>query len=297
MKKSHYVGRIIARNFKNILYKTIGISGTMYAIVSAILAFISWNEIGVTKVTPRLLILLGVLLLSFLGAIVWICFINSSKTVWEHGNASIKLMFGDIINLAFPAKKAKKNYAVVIPVNNDFDVSCQNGLIAPMSIHGQWIKKMLQAYRDEDTLNNRIRFSACEKLKLQGTPISRDEKPYGNTVRFPLGTVISVYERRSNITFYLLALTQLDKDLVAHCSWEECIFSLRSLIDFHNIHGQGSDLYIPLVGTGLSRLRLTHEDSVDMITSVCKLKQESIHYNIHIVIRNTERDHITLSDF
>ena len=31
-----------------------------------------------------------------------------------------------------------------------------------------------------------------------------------------------------------------------------------------------------VVGTGLSRLRLTHEDSVDMITSVCKLKQESI---------------------
>ncbi len=297
MGKIRYWGRVVAKNAKSILSKTWVYSGTLFAIASTVLSFVTWDDLGVSDVIIRIIILLGLLLLSLLFAVFCVCFINTSKIIWEHGNSSINLMFGDIIKMAFPSRKAKSNYAVVIPMNNDFDTSFEHGLIAPMSIHGQWISNMLKSCRDTNTLYNRIRYSASQKPPIQTTTVSRTEKPYGNTERYPLGTVIAMEQPQSNITFYLLALTQLDKDLTAHCSIEECISSLQSLIDFHNVHGQGSDLYIPLVGTGLSRTRLTHKDSVELITSVCKLKQENVHCNVNIVIRDTERDHITLSDF
>jgi hypothetical protein len=81
--------------------------------------------------------------------------------------------------------------------------------------------------------------------------------------RFPIGTVAVI--EHGEVAYYLLALSDFGDDNRARCDAEGVRTALASLADFYDRNGQGDDIYLPLVGTGMSRAGLTYRESLDLI--------------------------------
>lgn len=294
-EKLSFVWSIIRVNLIQALKKSAGALAVIFSGVGILLSFFSWQELGLDSIAVRLLILIAIFIGVVVFSLVGLCFSNR-KTVWECGNDSVGLVYGDIIKLIFKRKKKQPNYAVVVPVNSDFDTTCEHNLVAPSSIHGQWITHTLNAGCTPEVLHDRIRLALNQQGISPILELSEKEKPYGNRQRYPLGTIAKL-PSSDNTAVYLLAISDFDKDFVAHSSKEACIEAIKKLITFHNVNGQGTELYLPLIGTGLSRLNLSHAEAIDMIVSACKLYQHNIHFRMNIVIRSKERSKIAISQY
>lgn len=94
----------------------------------------------------------------------------------------------------------------------------------------------------------------------------------GKTNEYPVGTVVPF--NFGNITYLLTALSQLDSRNVAHSDRENLLLALNGVIEFHDGSGQGCNLVIPLMGTGLSRMGLDHKGSFNLITSFLTLHRD-----------------------
>lgn len=108
-----------------------------------------------------------------------------------------------------------------------------------------------------------------------------------------MGTVAMIRDNK-NSTFLLLAISDFDKDNVAHLSVNDFELSIKSLVDFYDKHGQGYGMEIPLMGTNLSRAGLSHNDSLRVITSLFQLYGDKIHGEIDVVIYKGDKDKVTL---
>ena len=96
------------------------------------------------------------------------------------------------------------------------------------------------------------------------------------------------------VVLLLLAISEYDKNNIAHTSVEDLELCIKSLVNFYDQHGQGHRLVIPLMGTNLSRAGLSHDDSLRVITSLFQLYGDKIHGEIDVVIYKGDKDKVTL---
>jgi len=61
--------------------------------------------------------------------------------------------------------------------------------------------------------------------------------------------------------------------------------SIIKMISYYDQKGQGYDLYLPLIGTGMSRANLSYQESYDLIISILLDNKNRISGNINIVIQ------------
>lgn len=123
--------------------------------------------------------------------------------------------------------------------------------------------------------------------------ISDEDKERGKKEVYDLGTVAMI-RGKNNSTFLLLAISEFDKDNIAHTSVDDLEWCIKSLVNFYDQHGQGHRLVIPLMGTNLSRAGLSHNDSLRVITSLFQLYGDKIHGEIDVVIYKGDKDKVTL---
>ena len=93
---------------------------------------------------------------------------KKQKTLWKSGNNSLKYVTGNLIDTSFNNKKDNKKI-VVIPVNTSFETKLSNNietelypLVSENTIHGQWLKKILNIIKKED-LDKRIQSQLANK--------------------------------------------------------------------------------------------------------------------------------------
>lgn len=70
--------------------------------------------------------------------------------------------------------------------------------------------------------------------------------------------------------------------------------ALDWIVDFYDMDGQGFDLYIPLLGSGRSRVGLTAQESFDLIKNKLLQRIDDIYGRVHIVIHPEQFDQIEL---
>ena len=68
--------------------------------------------------------------------------------------------------------------------------------------------------------------------------------------------------------------------------------SLKNLLKHYDKFGQGYHLYLPLIGTGLSRANLSNKDSFKLICSEMMKNKKKIHGNITIVALPDVKDEL-----
>ena len=134
----------------------------------------------------------------------------------------------------------------------------------------------------------------CNVIWEQGT--GKIKAIYGDISQ---GSVLPV-EGSKGLTYYLLALSEFDENLNAQCSKENFVSCIQSLISFYDRNGQGNPIYLPLMGTGLSRVNLSQEESLSIIVNMLKLNRDKIHGEVSVVVFSKEKSlvsiHILIGD-
>lgn len=190
-EKVTFIVRKLKINCKHIFRNIVHIAGMLYSLVTIILAFASWEELGVLNFNCRILALLIILGISFLAGVIYTLMLQKHRNLWRCGGRSINVRYLDLIKLAFRKNRFGKNIGkklIVIPVNTGFDTIVDydpkqvDPLVSPNSLHGQWIQQMNRNRITVDELNRRIKKYLKENYPNDIKYIS---KTRGNGFRYP----------------------------------------------------------------------------------------------------------------
>ena len=236
--------------------------------------------------------------LSLVGAIIKFL-ANNSNTVLKSGTKSINIIYGDLFEIAFG--KDSHNSIVVTPVNTAFDTivddrisNIDKPLVSPNTIHGQWVKRIQDCGLNIEELDQRIAKDLQDRHIQPIELLSQENKTRGNLKCFERGTVAVVDYK--NTTFFLFALSVFDANNNAQCSRDEFIEAMQKLLLFCDHNSNGKDIYIPLMGTNLSRANMNQQQSLQSLVALCKLYEDKIHNAVNIVIYDGDRDKVSIYD-
>ena len=160
--------------------------------------------------------------------------------LYQSGDNKIKLMSGDLLAIAFNKKVATSDRIVVIPVDSDFTMNLSDS-ISEDSIHGKWIKRMKKDHVSSKAIKSRTK--------------------YVESGVFPtIGKI-----KKGKTEFYLTPVSKLGYRNKAGSNLDELTAAIDAVVNEYNVSGQGLPLYIPLMGTGRSRVNLSLTESINLI--------------------------------
>lgn len=205
------------------------------------------------------------------------CLSNKNKDVykeeiWKRGKSRLVIESGNILSLAFDKRHSKATKIVVIPVDVGFTMDVQGlseegkGAVSPQSLHGKWIQKIGKSEAK----------ARVGKYKMK------------NGIDDQIGSAIPF--KKGNTVFYLLAISKFDGSNNAHASKSDLEKALTDLLVYYDQNGQGFPLYIPLIGTGLSRSGLSPKESIELIKDICLEQKDRIHGTVCIMPYTNDRE-------
>lgn len=277
-------------NIKPIISLFLKISAGALSTIGIILSFISFDEIGLSNIGIRIAIFAGIIVVSFLISFISIIGVLKKRKLWGNGKNKVYACYDDI----FKISKLRQKKIIVIPVNDTFetivddDLTRKKSLVSKNTIHGQWIMRMNSSGIDANNLNEIIQESL-----LEADPVAEKKLDRGNKKSYPIGTIASV-SADDDTVYYLLAISKFDSNNNAHSSRKEIRDSLDCLLDYYDKNGQGYPLYIPLFGTGMSRSKMSHEQSFKLIKSTILTNEKLINGSIIIVVYNNDKDKVSI---
>lgn len=200
------------------------------------------------------------------------------KVIWKRGTASLMLVSGDLMKYGFGNRSKQKNI-IVIPVDAGFEThvskrveKSKSPLVAPDSIHGQWLTRMAVGGTNSKRISARVKAN----LRRQGLePNAKGEYPLGSVAEFETQRAI----------FCLVAISHFDEEKRAHSSPDEIRAALLGLLDHYDRRGQGRRMYVPLMGTSLSRTGLTLKESYDLLRETFSQHSDMITGGVNIVVK------------
>ena len=270
----------VKNNLPTLLRYFLVVWSALSAFASLWLSFLTWDDMGIVSKAVRVLILLAMASVAIVSATITVI-ARKQKRIFGDPNRGVILQYGDILKIGFPKKSVPKRI-VVIPVNRCFDLSFENGLVSRKTVHGQWIESFIRSDKDRDQVSADIQEFLLDKGAMFNE-LTPAQKKAGNLKRYSPGTVVEL-EGQDGITFYLLALSAFDQNLKAHCSEHEFFEALQGLVEYYDAHGQGEDMYCPVMGDHIVRPTRETNDMISLILSFLRFNKGRIHGNIHLVV-------------
>lgn len=260
----------------------------IFALLEIVCIFISLDDCGINTKTKKAIVFGVCILVSIVFAIISVA-VRNKKQLFGDINRGLSVQYGDVIKLGFPKKKTGGRI-VVIPVNRCFDLSFENNLINPTSIHGQWINQYIPDNEERRKIKNKI-----DAILQNRNPEIVPDKALGNKARYSPGTIVEL-QGENNVTFYLLAFSYLDSELKAQSSEIEFYYTLSELIDYYDSHDNSRELFCPIMGDHIVNPHRDTETCLDFMISVFKFKKSSIRGKINIVVYNKLKSTISILD-
>lgn len=283
----------IKNNIKYIFTRFTLIVSVVFALISGVQMFIDWDNIGIDDTKNKLAILLGILMLCGISSIIWGIFLANKITIYSKDDVEIEVMYGDLMKIAFPKKK-KKDKIVVIAVNRCFDMVVSQDLIYEGSVHGQFLKRFVHDDSERTFFEAAIKKSLAD-FDYEPVQLERSNKRYGNLDRYPMGSIARI-NGENGVTFFLLALTEFDKDCKAQCNKHQYVECLLKLFEYYDSHGQGMELYLYPMGTGMARTGLSKKEALEATVMLTKLSKEHLKSKTTIVVDKRCKNEISITD-
>lgn len=202
---------------------------------------------------------------------------NDGECIWRKGTGSLCWRCGDLLRFGFGNRRKTRNL-VVIPVDCSFKTHVTRDYegvvvkeVSERSIHGQWLTRMALSGVLEDEIEERV----VASLLASGLQPDRNGQ-------YPLGTVASLDTQKA--TYLLLAISEFNEKGMAEASKEDIEACLISLLRYYDEGGQGADLYMPLIGTGLSRSHLDKAEAFGLIRRVITGQSSFVGGKVTIVV-------------
>lgn len=218
--------------------------------------------------------------------------------IWR-GKNSVNAIIGDLFKYGFNKKRREDTNIVVIPVDTSFETKIKTSKndfpVSEKTIHGQFLSRMYKiTVPTSETESNYKRLYTEEGIKnlIENNLKEQGIKTSGNNSKnkplYPIGTIAVIYHL--NTIFYLLAISEFDENNNAQSNENNIKIAIENLLDFYDKNGEGYPLYLPLIGTGFSRVRLSPKESFlpkesfECILSTIMEKTDKILGEINIVI-------------
>lgn len=142
----------------------------------------------------------------------------------------------------------------VIPINRYFDGELGD-LVSPNSLHGKFLTKIYRGNRQE--------FSSAVAPHLAAHPFTVVPTKQGNVNQYAIGTAILV--GTGSERYILIPTADTDPTtLKAGTDFNTVWRALDSLWSFARLNCGGDPIVVPLIGGGLSGLKLDHRRILDM---------------------------------
>lgn len=284
---------IIKINFSNIISNFLKITGVFYSLIGTIISFISWEDMNIKDWHIKLIILISILLLSFLIAL-FIPFVKSKKKV-KRNNVELTVFYGDLFDIQI------KNKIVVIPVNDTFetlieDKSVNNPLVSIESNHGKWLNKIItndeNGYTKEE-LDEAISKSLNEQKSLNHKHIDKDK---GKCESYEIGTIANIKGKGNdeNTSYFLLNVSIFNEENMAESNIKNIKIALDKLLDYYNKNGQNCPIYMPLIGTGNSRINISKQQILELMKEIILINDKNINGKINIVVFKGDKKEVSI---
>ena len=218
-------------------------------------------------------------MLTYIAALLVCCFRNkASAPLGDSRTAYIK--YGNIF--------AEKGI-LVIPFNCYFDTFIDPNVLKEDSVAGQLVTDVFRCNYNE--IDNKI---DSELKKVQITHDRRD-KP-GKQNAYPIGTVIKI-EKNGN-EYYCVALTDVGdskENFKSVCDIEKLHIAIVSLLKYMDKDAGVKNVYMPLLGSGFSRINKPKQIILEYLISTFKISNISMQSKLHIVLVEKERKEFDLT--
>ena len=174
-------------------------------------------------------------------------------------NTKIIVQEGDIFELLEKEPENRNGEISVIGVNDYYDVIVDDRIIAKESLHGKYIKKIVQAEKLE--LLNKV-IAMDEILNKPGNGVENHEREKGKKIRYSIGSVVE-FE-----SYILAAFTKFDENNKAYLSAADYTgFWMRFWENIDEIYA-GRTINIPLMGAGITRFRNGKPSKQELLETV-----------------------------
>ena len=187
----------------------------------------------------------------------------------------------------------KERGIIVIPVNNYFDTIVDDVIISKKSVHGQFVLQYLAENPDVKQLNKLISDDLKKKYH-RSTPTNRT---VGNTASWALGCCADI-EWKGNI-YVLFAFTNFDNENHASIHPAQVPNVLSKLTKHLSEIATDKPIYMPLFGTGLSRLGKSHKRTLLFLLDCIEymsVESVKIPAGVTIDIKSLRKTDINLDD-
>lgn len=250
------------------------------------------NNISIwRKISFSILIFIIIYILFFICTSIWYYYHNSICVIKKGNGKKVYVKYGDFIE-EIKCSKERKNF--IIPVNRCFDTIVDDRIISNNSIHGAFLKYLysINLFSPEglySEIERELKDTECIEL-------SPKNKPEGNRLRYPTGTIVDISDYSSNNHYYLLGLTTFDKNLTAHSSKEDFLLAIQRLIEYCNNHSQGYPVVLPLIGSGLARTNISKNDALRYLVRALEINKDIINCDFYIIVWNKDKENTVITN-
>lgn len=272
----------------------------IFALLGLVCTFVSLSDMLNSELPfgRRLLmsgiILISVWMVSFIGCAIYISIRRRYEIMELNGGHHVYVQYGDLFSKK-EVQDPQKRRNIVVATNRCFDTLIDNDLIATDSLHGVAMKKLYAAgVFNERTLYTKIQQNLALQ-QLQAETLDRSVKRKGNLERYPVGSVAEV-KVNDTCSYFFLGLTVLDHELKASVSDQDYVTALMKLLKFCNTRSQQLPVVIPLIGGGLARTGKDERQILEFIIQFIKFHKDLINCDIHIVVRESGKNRISITN-
>lgn len=188
---------------------------------------------------------------------------------------------------------------LIVPVNSCFDTKIDDSVISTNSLHGKVIKFLYDNNLVSQTvLDKKIKRSLSDQnissVKI-GNDVKKGGKSVGNYKRYPIGS--TAFVDIGNVRYHFIALSIIENNKNAVTSNQDYLTVLNAIVDNCFRNSNGNPIYLPLVGSGLSKLDYNHQQQLEFMVKYFMLRKTKLTSDVEIVIRKEDRDKISILKF
>ena len=185
---------------------------------------------------------------------------------------------------------------LIVPVNSCFDTKIDDSVISVKSLHGQVIKFLYDNNLvSQSVLDKKIKRSLREQ-NISSVSISNDVKQGGKSVgnykRYPIGS--TAFVDIGNVRYHFIALSIIENNKNAKTSDQDYLIVLNAIVDNCFRNSNGNPIYLPLIGSGLSKLNYNHQQQLEFMVKYFMLRKTKLTSDVEIVIRKEDGDTISI---
>lgn len=185
---------------------------------------------------------------------------------------------------------------IVIPVNRCFDTLVDDDLVSSRTLHGIAFKRLYDMGKyNHNTLNEAIQKDLKERQGLKPQVLRNSDKRKGNLERYELGSVSEIDDSEKCVYFFL-GLSTFDYDLSANTTQQEYAIAMQRLLEYCYKRSQQFPIVMPLIGAGLSRTKYEERAILEYLIKFLKMNRDLINSDIHIVVRNSGKETIPITE-